>query len=171
MNNPIPLLSRVPAGVLTVLARWLVGALFLYMGMNKVLHPVEFLKLLRQYDLIHDPLLLNSVAAMLPWFESFWGLLLVLGVAVRGTSLMLLLLLASFTFVVWQRALAMHTALAIPLCAVKFDCGCGSGEVFACHKLVENTVLLLLLVLLVLSRAEKWCLYYGLEKKPREHSV
>ena len=33
---------------LAVLARWLLGGLFLYMGLNKALHPVEFLKLVRQ---------------------------------------------------------------------------------------------------------------------------
>lgn len=112
------------------------------MGLNKALHPVEFLKLVRQYDLVQTPLILNSVAAALPWFEVFCGLLLLAGVAVRGSALMLLLMLVPFTIVVLQRAFAMQTVLAIPFCAVKFDCGCGTGEVFICRKLVENTLLI-----------------------------
>ena len=34
-----------------VLARWLLGVMFIYMGLNKALHPVDFLKLVRQYEI------------------------------------------------------------------------------------------------------------------------
>src|SRR6185436_15671195 len=67
--------------VLAVFARCLLGTAFLYMGLNKALHPVEFLKLVRQYEVLQHPLLLNGVAATLPWFEMFCGVLIVLGVA------------------------------------------------------------------------------------------
>ena len=80
---------RVTLNVSAVLARWVLGAVFLHMGLNKALHPVDFLKLLRQYDFVQSSLLLNSMAAALPWFEVFCGLLLLLGVAVRGTALTL----------------------------------------------------------------------------------
>ena len=136
----------------TVLARWLLGVLFLYMGLNKALHPVEFLKLVRQYELVQEPLLLNSMAAALPWFEVFCAVLLLAGVAVRGSALMLLLMLVPFTLVVLQRALAMQAVLAISSCAVKFDCGCGTGEVLICRKLVENGLLLLLSGWLLMGR-------------------
>src|SRR5262249_8861706 len=71
--------------VLALLVRCFLGGYFIYMGLHKALHPVEFLKLLRQYEVLHPYLLLNFVASTLPWFEIFCGLLLVLGVAVRGT--------------------------------------------------------------------------------------
>src|SRR5436190_21908948 len=89
-------------------SRWLLGGLFLYMGLNKALHPVEFLKLLRQYDLLHHHLLLNLVAAALPWFEIFCGMLLLLGVAVRGAATMLVAMLVPFTIVILLRAVAMQ---------------------------------------------------------------
>lgn len=160
----------------TVLARWLLGALFLYMGLNKALYPVEFLKLVRQYDWVHHPLLLNSIAATLPWFEIFCGGLLVAGVAVRGAALMLLLMLAPFTWIVWQRALTLQAALEIPFCAIKFDCGCGFGEVFICHKLAENAVLMLLSAWLLTGRGRQLCTRYSLEweasqKPPRYENV
>jgi uncharacterized membrane protein YphA (DoxX/SURF4 family) len=147
-----------------VLARWLLGVLFLYMGLNKALHPVEFLKLVRQYELVQNPLLLNSIAAALPWFEVFCGVLLVAGVAVRGSALMLLLMLVPFTLVVLQRALALQSVLAISFCAVKFDCGCGTGEVLICHKLVENGVLILLSGWLLMGRGRHLCARYSLMK-------
>jgi uncharacterized membrane protein YphA (DoxX/SURF4 family) len=151
--------------IAAVMMRWLVGILFLYMGINKALHPVEFLKLLRQYEMLQIPLLLNSFAAMLPWFEIFCGLLLMLGIAVRGTVLMLLILLVAFTGIVLQRALALHTILAIPLCTVKFDCGCGAGEVFACNKLIENGILIVLSVMLLLGHGRIFCVRYSIPNR------
>ncbi len=145
-----------------VLARWFLSILFLYMGLNKALHPVEFLKLVREYELVQNPLLLNLIAATLPWFEVFCGLLLVAGVAVRGSALMLLLMLVPFTFVVLQRALAIHAALDIPFCAVKFDCGCGTGEIIICRKLIENGVLILLSGWLLMGRGRHLCARYSL---------
>jgi uncharacterized membrane protein YphA (DoxX/SURF4 family) len=147
-----------------VLARWLLGAVFLYMGLNKALHPVEFLKLVRQYELVQSPLLLNSIAVTLPWFEVFCGLLLLAGVAVRGAALMLAMMLVPFTLVVLNRALVIQSASAIPFCAVKFDCGCGTGEVFICRKLIENGILTLLSVWLLAGRGRRLCARYGLIK-------
>src|SRR5260370_38156885 len=80
-----------------ILVRWVVGGLFIYMGMKKALDPVTFLKLVRQYEMTNSPLVLNSIAATLPWFETFSGLLLVAGVALRGTALILLAMPRPFT--------------------------------------------------------------------------
>jgi uncharacterized membrane protein YphA (DoxX/SURF4 family) len=143
------------AGVL--LARLLVGGLYIYMGLNKALHPVEFLKLVRQYEMVNTPLLLNLIAAGLPWFEVICGLLLLGGVAVRGAALWSVAMLLPFTTIVFQRALAIQAANPQPFCAIRFDCGCGAGEVFICYKLVENG-LLILGSLVLLMRASPWCL-------------
>lgn len=132
------------ATVFTLLARLVLGALFFYMGAHKALHPVDFLKLVHQYDLVNNYWLLNAIAAGLPWFEIFCGLLLLGGIAVRGSALMLILMLVPFTWIVFQRALTLQSALHIPFCAVKFDCGCGNGEVFICRKITENVVLIAL---------------------------
>lgn len=151
--------ARAVAGVV---GRLVVGALFIYMGLNKALHPVDFLKLLRQYDLTQVPWLLNSIAATLPWFEIFCGVLLVAGVGVRGAALILGIMLIAFTAVVFHRALGLHVALAIPFCAVKFDCGCGSGEVLICQKVVENLVQLALCGWLLAGAGGRACLRYRL---------
>jgi uncharacterized membrane protein YphA (DoxX/SURF4 family) len=147
-----------------VLARWLLGALFIYAGLNKALHPVEFLKLVRQYEMVDNFFLLNSIGALLPWFEVFCGLLLLAGTAVRGTALILLVMLIPFTIVIAHRTLNIHTALGIPFCAVKFDCGCGTGEVLICRKLAENCGLMLLAAWLLAGRGRRFCLRYQMLK-------
>src|SRR5258708_37936418 len=87
-----------------VAIRWLLGGVFIYMGAHKALHPEEFLKLVRQYEMVSSPYLLNAIAAALPWFEIFCGFLLVAGVAVRGAALMLVLMLVPFTLLILKRA-------------------------------------------------------------------
>jgi uncharacterized membrane protein YphA (DoxX/SURF4 family) len=139
------------------MARWLVGGMFIYMGLSKALDPVDFLKLVRQYEIVENPFLLNSIAVLLPWFEVFCGLLLLVGVAVRGTALVVVMMLVPFTFIVLDRALAIHAAQDIPFCAVKFDCGCGAGEVFICRKLTENIALLTLSIWLLAGHGQKFC--------------
>ncbi len=165
MNTQPTVGSRSVLDYAAVMARWLLGILFVYMGLNKALHPVEFLKLVRQYEMVTSPLLLNSIAAALPWFEVFCGLLLLAGVAVRGSALMLVIMLVPFTALVLKRALAIQAAKAILFCAVKFDCGCGAGEVFICPKLAENCALILLSLWLVLrGQGRRLCARYDLVK-------
>jgi uncharacterized membrane protein YphA (DoxX/SURF4 family) len=147
---------------LSVFARWALGCEFIYMGLNKALHPVEFLKLVHQYELVSNPFLLNSIAAALPWFELYCGLLLVVGVAVRGSALVALGMLIPFTSIVLRRGLAIAGAEGLRFCAVKFDCGCGNGEVFLCHKLAENSGLILLAAFLLASSSRRFCLRFSL---------
>jgi len=138
---------------LNLAARWILGGAYVYMGGAKALQPVDFLKLVRQYDLVHHATVLNAIAAWLPWFEMACGLFLMAGIAVRGTALVSLVLLIPFTAAVLHRALALKSLLAISFCAVKFDCGCGNGEEFICRKLAENAVLIALSVWLLARSA------------------
>ena len=163
------LLTGIARDAAAVLARWGLGCVFIYMGLHKALpHPKYFLELVRQYDMVTSPFLLNCIGAALPWFEVYCGVLLLLGVAVRGSALNLIAMLVPFTLVVLKRALAIAATKGIPLCAVKFDCGCGAGEVFICHKVVENTVLLLLSVWLLTGCGRQLCLRFSFfrEKTP-----
>jgi uncharacterized membrane protein YphA (DoxX/SURF4 family) len=149
---------------IAVLARWVLGGLFVYMGLSKaVFHdPSAFLTLVREYGIVSNPILLNSIAATLPWFEVFCGLLLLAGIAVRGAALMLVIMLVPFTLLVLRRALAIVGLKGLPFCAVKFDCGCGNGEVFVCPKLLENCLLIFLSCWLFFSRTRKLCAKFTL---------
>ncbi len=163
MNVQLSPRARAALDATAVLARWYLGVTFVYMGLSKALDPVEFLKLLREYEMVTTPWLLNSIAGSLPWFEVFCGLLLLAGVAVRGAVWMLVAMLVPFTLLVLKRALAVASAKAIAFCAVKFDCGCGSGEVFICHKLPENCALILLSCCLLAGWGRQLCLRYSLK--------
>jgi hypothetical protein len=86
----------------------------------------------------------------------------VLGVAVRGTAFALVAMLVPFTAVVLKRALELAATHSLPFCAVKFDCGCGAGEVFICGKLLENTALVLVSCGLVAGFGRPLSLWYSL---------
>ncbi len=144
MSPASPSTRSVVLDYAAVLARWFVGAVFIYMGLNKTQDPQYFLKMVHAYKMVGAPFLLNSIGAVLPWFEVFCGLLLVAGVAVRGSALMLVAMLVPFTVIVTQRALAIAATQHMSFWKVKFDCGCGNGEVIIWQKVIENSVLFLL---------------------------
>jgi uncharacterized membrane protein YphA (DoxX/SURF4 family) len=148
------------ADLLMLGARLTLGVLFIYMGMSKALEPIEFLKAVREYRMIPEqpPILLNLTAAVLPWLEVVCGLLLVLGIALRGNALLLLTLLIGFTAIITARALHIHNTQGIAFCAIKFDCGCGVGEEWICHKLPQNLGLIVLSIIVLVSRSRRWCL-------------
>jgi uncharacterized membrane protein YphA (DoxX/SURF4 family) len=157
------LLSGLARETAALVGRWWLGCMFIIMGLHKALpDPGAFLKLVDQYDMVSNTFLLNSIAAALPWFEVYCGLLLLAGVAVRGAALSIAAMLVPFTLVVLKRALVIAAADKLAFCAVKFDCGCGAGEVFICHKLVENTLLLLLSAWLLTGRGRQLCLRFSL---------
>lgn len=145
-----------------VLLRWVIGALLVYLGLSKALQPVQFLKLVREYEVVASPFLLNALAGLLPWLEVFLGLLLVSGVAVRGSALVLVMMLMPFTGAVLGRALAIHASHGIPFCAVRFDCGCGLGEVWICQKLAENALLVAVSVGFLAGAGRRCCARYRL---------
>jgi uncharacterized membrane protein YphA (DoxX/SURF4 family) len=145
---------------ITVAARWFLGGFFIYTGLVKALDPETFLKLIREYEMVGNPVLLNSIASALPWFEVFCGVLLLMGVAVRGSALLVLGMLVPFTLIVLKRALAIASAEGIFFCAVKFNCGCGTGDVLICQKLVQNSGLMLLALLPLAGLGKKWALRF-----------
>lgn len=167
MNQDLPPSRRhFIADIFAAMARWFLAAALIYLGLSKALHPVEFLKLTRQYDLTQNPLILNSIAGALPWFEFFCGLLLLAGVAVRGTALIVAVMLVPFTWLVLHRALLLEAAGHIPFCAVSFDCGCGFGEELICRKLAENIVLLGLSLWLLAGHGRQFSFRFSLLKPP-----
>ena len=96
-------------------ARWILGGVFVYQGLSKAVHPVDFLKILREYHIVESHIVLNLIAAALPWFEVLCGLLLLGGIAVRGSALLLIGMLVPFTLGVLHRAMVIQAANPIPL--------------------------------------------------------
>ncbi|MFH0946099.1 MAG: DoxX family protein [Planctomycetota bacterium] len=146
---------------IALLARLAMGGMFIYLGLMKLQDPSVFLKILREYEIFpaSQPWLMNLTASALPWMEVFCGGLLVLGIAVRGTALLMLVLMAGFTVAVYLRAAHLAEAGPMPLCSVEFDCGCGTGLVNTCGKLLENGALLLAGLVVLFGSSRRFCLW------------
>jgi uncharacterized membrane protein YphA (DoxX/SURF4 family) len=159
-DHPGPIRRIDQTGVPLAVARLVLGCMFIYMGWNKAWAPEVFLKHIRLYGMIPDSayLLLNTVAVTLPWVEILCGVLLLLGVFIRGSALALLVMLVGFTIAIYMRARGIMAAEGIGLCSVAFDCGCGTGPEKMCIKLPENVILMLLSGLALLSRSRRFCL-------------
>ncbi len=90
------------------------GGLFIYAGLQKLLHPYEFAEAVLAYRLLPGSLV-GMVAALLPWVEIAAGLTLVAGLKRRSGLILLGGLLAGFLLVI---LITMARGL-------KIDCGCG----------------------------------------------
>jgi uncharacterized membrane protein YphA (DoxX/SURF4 family) len=148
------------SGVPLLVARLVLGGLFVYMGAKKIGDPVHFLKLMRQYQALpaSPPIFLNLVAVVLPWVEVTCGAAFLLGVALRGAGAVAAVMLAMFTPLIFLRGLELYHEAGVAFCSVNFDCGCGAGRVFLCNKLAENVGLFLLALLVLFSRSRRFCL-------------
>jgi uncharacterized membrane protein YphA (DoxX/SURF4 family) len=129
-----------PRDWVSLLARLLLGGVFVALAVLKIVEPVGFLKAVRQFGVVAqtDPTLLNAVAAWLPWLELWCGLLLLLGVGVRGAALLVLAMLLVFTPAIASRGLELQRAEG------------GTGVVNVCSKLAQNTGLIVLALIALL---------------------
>jgi uncharacterized membrane protein YphA (DoxX/SURF4 family) len=155
------LLRRIDqTGVPLLIARLVVGLDLIVYSFVKIRDPTDFMRLIHEYHAFPEdpPIFLNTAAAVLPWFELFAGLALVLGVLLRGASVAVTLMLVVFTIAVAVRALGIYAAKDIAFCAIEFDCGCGVGVVQICKKLLTNGALILLALVCVFSTSRRFCL-------------
>lgn len=134
-------------------ARLALGVCFVYLGLNKAANPTDFLKAVHQYGWVDRSLYLTWIAALLPWLEVFCGVLLLAGFWVRGAAFAVFGMLVFFSGIILQRALGIHETTGLAFCEIRFDCGCGNGEVLVCRKLLENSVLVLLSGMLSIRRS------------------
>lgn len=147
-------------GIPLLVVRLVLGGMFVWMGTAKIGDPVHFLKLMRQYEVLptSPPHFLNTVAVVLPWIEAACGAALILGVAIRGAGLVSAVMLILFTPLIFLRGLEIYYQGGVSFCDVNFDCGCGAGVVFLCHKLAENAGMFLLALLAIFSHSRRFCL-------------
>lgn len=160
-TKPAGALTRIDAtGVPLLIARLIIGGMFVYLSILKIQEPQAFLKAMKEFDVLplDPPRLINTIAVLLPWFELVAGIAILLGVMLRGAGLAIFFSLVVFTIAVAARAFGIHSAEDIAFCAIKFDCGCGSGEVYICSKIVQNIGLTLASLPIFLSRSRRFCL-------------
>lgn len=77
-------------------ARLLLGFVFVVASIDKVADPNAFAVSVSYYRLVGEPMTL-IIATVLPWMELLCGVFLLFGVLMRGSSALVLLMLALFT--------------------------------------------------------------------------
>ncbi len=96
-----------------MLCKLLLGGIFIYASLGKILHPSAFTEIVKNYRILSD-ILVNPVARILPWIEFTFGLLLVLGFLKRLSAGIL-----SFLLLVFIAALGFNL-----IRGVNINCGC-----------------------------------------------
>jgi uncharacterized membrane protein YphA (DoxX/SURF4 family) len=140
------------APFLALLCRILVGSVFVFAGVLKLLAPPEeFAALLQEYQVI-PTLLIQPLALLLPWIEFLSGSLLLLGWFTRLVALVVILQLLAFFSV-----LSLVLLFGIPL----EDCGCFGGIGIAetpLQGLIRDVVFLGMMLMVLRCPLHYWSL-------------
>lgn len=120
-------------------AGFVLGAVFLYAGVLKILDPAHFALSIASYRILPHTAAYVT-AAILPWIEAICGLLLVTGKRTRTASFLVLVLTAVFAV----------TLLSAAIRGLDIDCGCfqGAGTTSIGFSLLRDCVLLAAALLL-----------------------
>ena len=103
-----------------LMARWVLGAVFVYASFHKILDPEHFAKIIYGYYLFPDSSI-NLIAIILPYIELFAGAALILGIYPRSAALIINVMLLAFIAAISINLIRGH----------EFDCGCFSFGVSA----------------------------------------
>lgn len=100
-----------------LLARVILGCVFIYASLDKIVHPELFAEAVYNYQLSPEAAV-NLVALWLPWLELLSGSLLVLGVWVHGSSFIL-----SGLMLIFLASLGINLARGLDI-----HCGCFTSQ-------------------------------------------
>ncbi|MFH0853002.1 MAG: MauE/DoxX family redox-associated membrane protein [bacterium] len=135
--------------VLEIVSRVLIGGLFIYAAIGKLLEPrEEFEAVIRTYEILPDSFV-SLFAMALPWFELLAGLFMVIGLWSRLAALGIGLVLVSFII-----AIGVNIARGNEI-----DCGCfGTFSIGNTPRetLLKDVGLLALTVLLASRKRWRW---------------
>ncbi|MGE5621043.1 MAG: MauE/DoxX family redox-associated membrane protein [archaeon] len=121
---------------LLLTGRLILGAVFIFAGMEKISEPAAFAKAIYDYKLFPEEAI-NFFAVGIPWIEVVAGLLLVFGILVKENAVILNSLLLMFIILVM---ISISRGLNI-------ECGCfgtASGSRVGWQKIFENLGLMAL---------------------------
>jgi putative oxidoreductase len=118
--------------LLSYLFRFILAAVFIYAGVQKVFSPADFSQAVQNY-MILPAALTNIVAIFLPWLEIYCGIFLLAGIFLRASALLITVM--NLIFII-----ALFSAL---IRGLDISCGCfGSITPVTWLKIVEDLVLL-----------------------------
>ncbi len=102
---------RKPSVVLT--SRIILGALFIYASIDKIIHPLAFAQVIHHYR-ITPPELINYISIAMPWMELVAGVLLIIGYKAKGSNLIIGAMLIFFIILLSVTAIR----------GINVSCGC-----------------------------------------------
>ena len=115
---------------LVLIARLVIGGVFVYASIHKILDPAGFAQAVRNYQMI-SPHYSNLIAVTLPWIEFCAGLFLILGIRTKASALMVAGMMVVFSVALSH---AYFTGLDI-------GCGCFSTNPSPSDKITPLTLI------------------------------
>lgn len=113
MRSSVSAMSSSPK--VLVVARVLLGIVFLWASLPKIVDPRSFAEIVGNYRML-PPVLVNPVAVVLPWIEAVCGAALICGRLIRGSAFVSVVLILIFSA---ASAFNLYRGLDV-------DCGCFS---------------------------------------------
>ena len=132
--------------------RWIVGVIFIYASLHKIVDPCSFAYAVENYKVLPFQFLINSTAVYLPFLELVCGTALLLNTRTRGASLLIATMTLMFII-----AISINMILGR-----SFDCGCFSPYV---PDYVKNPDNLLIRDIIILAGAV-FVYIFSRKKKP-----
>ncbi len=130
-----------------LISRILLGAVFIWASWSKIMEPNSFAGIIQSYQILPQPMV-NPVAILLPWVEAACGICLLSGYLVKGSVLivdiLMIIFILALTFNIYR--------------GVDVTCGCFSvsdtGEKITIFTIARDLSLLAVGI---------WILYYRLK--------
>jgi uncharacterized membrane protein YphA (DoxX/SURF4 family) len=88
-----------------IMARFILGGVFIYASIDKIFFPKEFTKTVMNYLILPDRIA-TYFAFLLPWIELFLGIFFIVGIFVRESALILSSLFLAFMIVITIKSLS-----------------------------------------------------------------
>ncbi|MBL7995759.1 DoxX family membrane protein [bacterium] len=151
MFEKIKLFLQNHSGAVSLIARVVLGLIFVYASIEKITYPEPFAQNIIAYEILPQALA-NIAAIWLPWLEMFCGLLLIAGIWVRANAAILSILLTIFI-------IAIASAL---IRGLDISCGCfevGDSEAMVgWRRVIEDAGMMILSLWLMKFPRSHWAL-------------
>lgn len=134
--------------LIALICRLILGIIFLYAGVEKIIAPREFAVAIYNYRLLPDQAI-NLLALILPWLEVFLAAGLIAGIYVRGASL-----ISALLFMIFALALTVNLVRGLDI-----SCGCfgaTSGNINWLYLVRDTSLLTMSVVTLFFDRGWKY---------------
>jgi uncharacterized membrane protein YphA (DoxX/SURF4 family) len=133
-----PLISK----WINIIIRIILGGLFIYAAIPKILNPLEFALTVENYQII-SPILSHYSALFLPWLELYCGILIIINQWTKYASLILAILLLIF----------IAALISVIIRGLEIDCGCfavgGGQNAVSIKRVFEDFILLAMSIYLI----------------------